>query len=149
MASKKERQFFIKQIILSKHIANQEILLKELEKNGFKTTQATLSRDLHQMGIVRKPTMHGYRYHISDEEGGHPFSRVVSMEIVGIYQNEVGIVIRTIGGRATGVALFIDRLHNENVLGTIAGNNIVYVIPDSVKNIDKIVAYLKSVIYES
>ncbi|MCK5077563.1 MAG: arginine repressor [Calditrichia bacterium] len=149
MASKKERQFFIKQIIMAKHIPSQELLLKELELNGFKTTQATLSRDLHQMGIVRKPTMNGYRYYISEEEGGHPFSRVVSMEIIGIYQNELGVVIRTITGRATGVALFIDRLHDERILGTIAGDNCVYLIPDTVKNSDAIVSYLKNLIYES
>lgn len=149
MASKKERQFVIKQIIMSRHISNQEELLKELEKEGFKTTQATLSRDLHEMGIVRKPTMNGYRYYLSDEEGGHPFSRVVAMEIVGIYKNEVGIVIRTITGRAKGVGLYIDRLHYEHILGTIAGENCVYVVPDSVNNVDKIVDYLKGIIYES
>jgi len=149
MASKKERQFFIKQIILAKHIASQELLLKELEQNGFKTTQATLSRDLHQMGIVRKPTMNGYRYYLSEEEGGHPFSRVVSMEIIGIHQNETGVVIRTIAGRAAGVALFIDRLHDERILGTIAGDNCVYLIPSTTKEIDDIVMYLKSLIYES
>ncbi|GAB4168398.1 MAG: arginine repressor [Calditrichia bacterium] len=148
MASKKERQFFIKQIIMSKHIANQEELLKELEGHGFRTTQATLSRDLHEMGIVRKPTMNGYRYYLSDEEGGHPFSRVVAMEIVGIHKNESAIVIRTITGRAKGVGLYIDRLHYEKILGTIAGENCVYVIPDSVKHIDEIVDYLKSIIYE-
>lgn len=149
MAGKKERQFVIKQIIMSKHISNQEELLKELEREGFKTTQATLSRDLHDMGIVRKPTLNGYRYYLSDEEGGHPFSRVVAMEIVGIYHNENMVVIRTITGRAKGVALYIDRLHYEHIIGTVAGENCVLVVPDSVKNVENIVNYLKNIIYEN
>ena len=71
------------------------------------------------------------------------------MEIIGIHQNETGVVIRTIAGRAAGVALFIDRLHDERILGTIAGDNCVLLIPATTKTIDEIVVYLKTLIYES
>ncbi len=133
MARKKERQFVIKQIIQEERIANQEILLKRLHERGFKTTQATLSRDLHNMGIVRVPTADGYQYSISEEEGGHSFRKVVGMEVLGVYFNESTVIVRTITGRAKGVALFIDQLKHQHILGTVAGENAILVIPDSSK----------------
>lgn len=148
MARKKERQFTIKQIIQEENIANQETLLKRLRDRGFKTTQATLSRDLHDMGIVRVPTADGYRYAISEEEGGHSFSRVVGMEILGVYKNESNVVVRTITGRAKGVALFIDQMKHKNVLATLAGENAILVVPDSQKNIPKIKDDLEKIAYE-
>jgi transcriptional regulator of arginine metabolism len=138
MARKKERQFIIKQVIQAERIANQEVLLKRLHERGFKTTQATLSRDLHNMGIVRVPTAEGYRYSISEEEGGHSFRKLVGMEILGVYHNEYMVMIRTITGRARGVALFVDQLKHKHILGTVAGENTVIVIPDSVQHLNQI-----------
>ena len=148
MARKKERQFTIKQIIQEENIANQETLLNRLHQSGFKTTQATLSRDLHDMGIVRVPRADGYRYAISEEEGGHSFRRIVGMEILGVYNNESNVVVRTITGRAQGVALFIDQLKHKNILATLAGENAILVIPDSVKNIQNIKTDIEKIAYE-
>ncbi len=148
MARKKERQFTIKQIIQEEKISNQETLLNRLRDRGFKTTQATLSRDLHDMGIVRVPTSDGYRYAISEEEGGHSFSRVVGMEILGVYNNENNVVVRTITGRAKGVALYIDQIKHKNILATIAGENAIVVVPDTVQNIAQIKEDLERIAYE-
>ncbi len=148
MARKKERQFIIKQIIQEEKIANQETLLQRLHEKGFKTTQATLSRDLHNMGIVRVPTADGYRYAISEEEGGHSFRKLIGMEILGVYNNESIVIVKTITGRAKGVALFIDQLKHRNILGTVAGENAIMVIPDTVQNIDTIRKDLERISYE-
>jgi transcriptional regulator of arginine metabolism len=148
MSKKKERQFIIKQIIQQEKIANQETLLKKLHERSFKTTQATLSRDLRDMGIVRIPTLEGYRYSISEEEGSHFFGRIVGMEILGVYNNECEIVVKTITGRAKGVALYIDQLKHKNILGTVAGENTIIVIPDTTANIPKLKADLEKMTYE-
>ena len=148
MAKKKERRFTIKQIIQEEKIANQEILLNILQERGFKTTQATLSRDLLDMGIMRVPTSKGYRYVISEEEGGHFFSKVVGMEISGVYSNQSNIVVRTITGRAQGVALFIDQMRHKNILAKIAGKNAVLIIPDNIDNITDIKHSLEKIAYE-
>jgi len=148
MAKKKERQFAIKQIIQEEVIANQETLLKRLHERGFKTTQATLSRDLHNMAIVRVPTADGYRYSISEEDGSHSFRRVIGMEILGVYHNESNIVVRTITGRAKGVALFIDQLKHKNILATVAGENAIVVVPDSIENMPQIKADLEKLASE-
>ncbi|MEZ4763970.1 MAG: arginine repressor, partial [Calditrichia bacterium] len=118
----------------------------KLENKGYSTTQATLSRDLHEMGIIRIPSPDGYRYIISELEGNHSFAKIVGLEILGIYYNEHVVVVRTITGRATGVALFIDQLKHENVLGTVAGENSIIVIPDSVQNIPRIKADLERIV---
>ncbi|RMI25506.1 MAG: arginine repressor [Calditrichaeota bacterium] len=138
MSRKKERQFAIKQIIQEQVISNQSDLLSRLQSRGYATTQATLSRDLHEMGIVRVPTPNGYRYVISEQEGNHSFAKVVGMEILGVYHNEHLVVVKTITGRAKGVALFIDQLKHQHILATLPGENAVIIIPDSVKHIARI-----------
>jgi transcriptional regulator of arginine metabolism len=145
MAKKKERQFIIKQIIQDEKIANQEKLLKRLHQRGFKTTQATLSRDLHNMGIVRIPTEEGYRYMIAKEEGGHSFRKLVGMEILSIHHNESMVVVKTITGRANGVALFIDQQKNPHIVATIAGENAILIIPDRTSHITRIEKELEKI----
>ena len=138
MAKKKERQYAIKQIVQEDLISNQSELLSQLENRGYNTTQATLSRDLHEMGIIRIPTPDGYRYIISEQEGNHSFLKIVGMEILGFYENEQMLIIKTITGRSKGVALFIDQIKHPHILATIAGENAILVIPDSIRHIAKI-----------
>ena len=126
-------------------IANQTDLLEQLQNRGYNTTQATLSRDLHEMGIVRIPTPEGYRYVISELEGNHSFVKIVGMEILGIYQNETAVVVKTITGRAKGVALFLDQLKHNHILATIAGENAILIIPDMVSNLGRIKEDLESI----
>jgi len=145
MVKKNQRQFIIKQIIQEERIENQEKLLQRLHQRGFKTTQATLSRDLHKLGIIRVPTEEGYRYVIAEEEGGHSFRKLVGMEILSVLHNESMVVVKTITGRAQGVALFIDQLKNPHILATLAGENAVLVIPDNVSRITQIEDDLKKI----
>ena len=138
MAKKKERQFAIKQIVQDERIANQSDLLSRLEGKGYSTTQATLSRDLHEMGIIRIPTPEGYRYIISEQEGSHSFVKLVGMEILGIYRNEHVLVVKTSTGRAKRVALFLDQIKHSNILASVAGENAIIIVPDSVDHIPNI-----------
>jgi len=148
MAKKKERQYAIKQIVQEEHIANQAELLARLQARGYSTTQATLSRDLHEMGIIRKPTPEGYRYVIAEQEGNHAFMKIVGMEILGIYQNENLVVVKTITGRAKGVAIFIDQMKHRHILATIAGDNAILIVPDSITNIPVIKEAVENIVYQ-
>ena len=60
----------IKEIISGKSISSQEELAEELKNRGFETTQATLSRDLHELGIIRVPEDEGFKYIFHHEEIG-------------------------------------------------------------------------------
>jgi len=69
------------------------------------------------------------------------------MEILGIYNNENLVIIRTLTGRAKGVAIFIDQLKHPHILATVAGENAIIVVPDSTESIPKIKEDLEKLAY--
>lgn len=141
--NKSSRHFTIKQIIAHRPIASQEELCDALRKAGFEVTQATLSRDLKDLGIARINTPEGLRYvHHHQSEERHLRS-VISYEVERIDANEVMVIIRTLPGRAPGVASFIDSLQHPNILGTLAGDDTVLVTPSSTKKIRAVFKYVK------
>lgn len=146
MASKLVRQSKIKRILSERIISNQEQILKLLHNEGVTITQATLSRDFADLGVIRTFTKLGVQYSISSNDYGKEIEKLVGLEILNIASNESLIVLRTLAGRAQGVAHYIDRLNKVEVLGTIAGDDTVLVIPDKAKNISVIIKLLKKLI---
>lgn len=141
-----KRHTIIKSIISSQEIFNQTQLVKILKQNGIKVTQATLSRDLTELGVARIPTPKGAVYRIN-ATGDEPALRIhVAEEIVSIITNEALVVIKTFPGRAQGVAAFIDKSTFKESLGTLAGDDTIIVIPKSTKTIDKTVEQLKIIL---
>jgi len=121
----------------------QEDLCRLLEENGFETTQATLSRDLHELGIVRIPSENGFKYVFHLEDADNTLKSLIGMEIINIYYNESTVVVRTMPGRAAGVAIYLDRLKNSHIIGTVAGDDSIIIIPDSHKNVEELVTIIK------
>lgn len=115
-----------------------------LKGEGVYITQATLSRDFADLGVVRTFGEYGVRYELSAEEAGIQISRLVGMEMLSVSSNENMVVIRTLAGRAQGVAHYIDRLNEKFILGTIGGDDTVLVIPDSAESIQKVVDFVKA-----
>lgn len=143
MPAKLNRQYKIKEILKNKIISNHETLIKLLRAEGITVTQATLSRDFADMGIIRIVTNIGPRYILSTEEAGKQISKLIGLEILNVENNEALIVIRTLAGRAQGVAHYIDRLNMHEILGTVGGDDTVLVIPDKQKNIPVVVNMIK------
>ena len=141
--SKIARQAKIKEIISSREVSSQDDLCNLLKNSGFETTQATLSRDLHELGIVRIPSENGFKYVFHLDETDQHLSQLIGVEIINILSNESTIIIRTLPGRAQGVAFYLDHIKNNHILGTVAGDDSIIIIPDSHKNIKKIVEDLK------
>lgn len=133
--NKAKRHLAIKEIILSKAIPSQEDLCVDLKKRGFDITQATLSRDLKELSVDRIHSDEGMRYVLSIEGEERKMKSVIGFEITSIDANEAMIVIRTLPGRAPGVASFLDSLHHPHLLGTVAGDDTVVVLPSTIKNI--------------
>ena len=138
MSSKQTRQFKIKEIISSRTVSSQEDLCEHLADEGIDTTQATLSRDLQEMGIVRLPTEKGFKYAFSNTDLSKTLRKIVGLEIQLILQNEMCVVIKTLPGRAQGVAVYFDQLEDNHIIGSVAGDDTIMLIPDSVKNIELI-----------
>lgn len=116
----------------------------ELKNIKIDVTQATLSRDLHELRIVRMPVDEGFRYVLPQDTSGKQLKKVVQHEIVQILNNETCIIIKTLLGRAAGVAIFLDNLKHPYILGTIAGDDTIMVIPTSVNNTKDLADYLYS-----
>ncbi len=124
----------LRQIIQTRKVDSQEMLLSLLEGEGFVITQATLSRDLKYLKVGKIPDGRGgYVYTFSDAANkvGSDRSLVedfrrgfISLEFSG---NQA--VIKTLPGHANTVAYAIDNLNVEEVLGTIAGDDTILVIP--------------------
>jgi transcriptional regulator of arginine metabolism len=148
MSVKLKRQTRIKELLNDYVIIGQDDLSKKLKVEGFHVTQATLSRDFAELGVIR--TMHdgSPRYILNPEETGRQIAKLIGFEILGIDHNEFMIIVRTLAGRAQGVAHYIDRLNKEEVLGTVAGDDTVLVIPNKQKNIPVILTLIKKMMTE-
>jgi transcriptional regulator of arginine metabolism len=143
MSAKLKRQNLIKEILNTRIISNHEVILKLLHAEGIKTTQATLSRDFAELGVIRVITDLGPQYILDANEAGKKIAELVGFEILNVQNNESLIVIRTLAGRAQGVAHYIDRLNKVEILGTVGGDDTVLVIPNKSDNIPVIVNWIK------
>ena len=123
----------LRQIVGSRGAHSQEQLARLLHEEGFEVTQATLSRDLKYLKAGKAPDgQGGYRYSLPDpDDAGSTASLIedfrrgfVSLEFSG-HQG----VIRTLPGHASSVAFALDNLRVPGVLGTIAGDDTILVIP--------------------
>jgi transcriptional regulator of arginine metabolism len=126
--NKKLRQARILRLIASRAIHTQEELARELARVGVKTTQVTLSRDIHDLGLVKTP--HGYRQ-ITPPAAGPPLATVAAEFLVDVTMAQNLVVLRTTPGNANSLAVALDREEWPDVAGTIAGDDTVLVIaPD-------------------
>lgn len=130
---KTQRQAKIMEIISTRDIETQEQLLQALQSAGFYSTQATISRDIKELRIVKEQTSFGtYRYTTSSKDGAHTFStrlNTIFREcITGFdYANNI-IVVKTMPGLAGAAASAIDGMNMSVVVGTIAGDDTVLIV---------------------
>ena len=130
---KTQRQAKIMEIISTTNVETQERLLQELEDAGFHSTQATISRDIKDLRIVKELTSLGtYRYTTSTKEVPATFSsrlNTIFRECVTRYDYAQNIVvIHTLPGLAAAAASAIDAMNMSVVVGTLAGDDTVMVV---------------------
>ena len=130
---KSQRQAKILEIISTKNVETQEQLLAALQKEGFRGTQATISRDIKELRIVKELTNMGtYRYTTSGNEITNTFSskmNTIFRECVVNYDYAQNIiVIRTLPGLASAAGSAIDAMNMSLVVGTLAGDDTVMVV---------------------
>lgn len=130
---KNQRQAKILEIISTKDIETQEQLLQELQEAGYYSTQATISRDIKELRVVKELTNFGtYRYTTSAKDGTHTFSarlNTIFRECITSYDYAQNIiVIKTMPGLASAAASAIDGMNMSVVVGTLAGDDTVFVV---------------------
>ncbi|NTW52451.1 MAG: arginine repressor [Chlorobiaceae bacterium] len=141
--NKNLRQRKIRELVENQEVSGQQELLLLLEQADIRVAQATLSRDFADMGIVRTRNAGGYRLVMPEEASDDIIRGLVGMEVLSVKSNETSIIIRTLPGRAHGVGSFLDRLRSNEILGTIAGDDTVLVIPSTIKQISSIKSYIQ------
>ena len=146
--SKQARHFAIKEIVSSYDIRNQEELRRELRKRGIDVTQATLSRDLRDLGVGRGIGGQGLKYMLQPEAEVKILRPLVGAEVLSIVANEHMIVVRTLPGCASSVGEYVDVQNHPEILGTLAGDNAVLVIPENQRNVEELVHFLKAKLIE-
>ncbi len=134
MKNKTQRLLTIRRIIREDKISNQEELLERLEKAGFRLTQATLSRDLKFLKVGKIPdNKKGYVYVLPETEiqqanrlsdDNFPVNGFISLD----FSYHLG-VLKTLPGYANSIASAIDNLDTYEVLGTVAGDDTILIIP--------------------
>jgi transcriptional regulator of arginine metabolism len=130
---KTKRLLAIEKLIAEEIITSQDGLLKKLKGKGIICTQATLSRNLRQLGVSRVPDgTGGYRYSLTENKRLSPDSGI-KLNIVPVIREIVEakglMVIRTIPGNANATAYYIDNAGRYEIAGTIAGDDTILVIP--------------------
>lgn len=130
---KSERHALIITIIKEQAISTQEELGEALKARGVLVTQATLSRDIKELGLIKTPTLEGsYRYSLpQDRAPGDLMRRAQRMledAVISVDVAENIIVIKTMNGTAQGVAAAFDDLEWPEVVGTVAGDNTIMAV---------------------
>lgn len=126
-ADKRTRQTALQRIMRSHAVSRQEDLVRLLEQQGFQATQASVSRDLRELGLVK---LDGRYRRLEDLARVAAARREAPKNELVIDMQPVGanlIVLRTTNGAASTVAVEIDRLRSDDIVGTLAGDDTIFV----------------------
>ena len=129
--SRNVRQSKILELIAKYEIDTQDDLSSELKKAGFTVTQATVSRDIKELGLIKVLSGEGYKYAVPTESLTGVSVKIVNMfreSVISIDGANNLIVIKTLPGSANAAALLVDKLDVIGVMGCIAGDDTVLVI---------------------
>ncbi len=130
--SKIQRHIKIRELITNHEIETQDELVDRLKKLGFNVTQATVSRDIKELHLVKVPTVnHTYAYSLPADQRFNPhekLKRLIMDAFVSIDQTSHFILLKTLPGNAQAVGALIDNLEWEDIMGTICGDDTCLII---------------------
>ena len=136
MKVKNSRMEALKMLISSMELGSQEEVLQALEKEGFKLTQATLSRDLKQLKVAKAASMNGKYVYVLPNDTMYkritrPRTALEMLQTSGFisisFSGNMG-VIKTRPGYASSIAYNIDNSESSNIIGTIAGDDTIFIV---------------------
>ncbi len=130
MTDPDRRREAVARIIRSRRVGTQEELLAALAEAGEQATQATLSRDLTRLGARRVSRPDGAFYEVDGPAAASAFAALRGL-VVAVDANDSLVVVRTAAGAASAVARAVDDARLAEVLGTIAGDDTIFVAPDA------------------
>ncbi len=146
---KAQRQAAILALVDQEPFKNQQMLQRRLRALGFRATQATLSRDIKELGLVKRAS--DGAYHRAPEEppnreaASATLERVVGQYLTRVDRVEFLLIARTGAGQAQPLAVAIDRAGLPDVAGTIAGDDTVLVVVRSTRQAEALVKHLERI----
>ncbi|GAB6139178.1 arginine repressor [Halanaerobaculum tunisiense] len=146
---KSKRQLKIIELVQEEDIQTQAELATRLQAAGIEVTQATVSRDIKQIGLIKVPMdQGGYKYSLPPQhqekvnvEGR--MRRMFQDSVVGIDYSENLIVVNTLPGTAQGIASLFDNSDLEHVIGTIAGDDTVLLVVKPIEAVSQVMNSLE------
>ena len=154
MKIKNSRMETLKMLISSMELGSQEEVLQALEKEGFKLTQATLSRDLKQLKVAKAASMNGKYVYVLPNDTMYkritkPRTAMEMLQTSGFvsisFSGNMG-VIKTRPGYASSIAYNIDNSDSPNIIGTIAGDDTIFIVIKEGAPIDAVIEDLSVII---
>ena len=154
MKVKNDRLEALRMIISSQELGSQDELLDALKKEGFKLTHATLSRDLKQLKVAKAASMRGNYVYVLPNDTMYkrvstPSSVREMMQVPGFlsiqFSGNMG-VIKTRPGYASSIAYNIDNSHINEILGTIAGDDTIFIVIKQGVTKDEVIDALSEVV---
>ncbi len=137
MAKKRNgRQDAIRDIVRNKDVRTQRVLVDELRAMGFDCTQATVSRDIADMGLRKLPE--GIYVLAEDLH----LQRMVSELVTGVLRTDNLVLIKAQPGTASGIAAAVDAAELPDVLGSLAGNDTILVIAQTAEDGERLEALI-------
>lgn len=144
MTTKETRQRALLALITREEISTQQQLLERLLEQGISVTQATVSRDIRELGLSKGIGQSGLCYRAPESEGGFGGSRELFPRTVRRVDCAANLaVIHTPSGLANAVATYIDSLRTIPILGCVAGDDTVLVVTPSAEAAEKLAAHLR------
>ncbi|MGM7701914.1 transcriptional regulator AhrC/ArgR [Pseudalkalibacillus sp. Hm43] len=130
--NKGQRHIKIREIITNFDIDTQDELVERLKNAGFNVTQATVSRDIKELHLVKVPMQDGrYKYSLPADQRFNPLQklkRTLTDSFINIDHTDHLIVMKTLPGNANAVGALIDNLDWEEIMGTICGDDTILII---------------------
>lgn len=131
MYTKKQRHAKILELIKSQNIERQEDIAQKLNELGYAVTQATVSRDIRDLNLVKQSVNGAMRYVIPEEVSPDRTVKLIDIfgnSVISVEDAQNLLVVKTLSGTAHAAASAIDALVSDMVIGTIAGDDTILII---------------------
>lgn len=147
---KQERQECILRLIQTQQIKTHEQLLSQLRKQGFAVTQATISRDMNELGIIKVPVASGGSIYAQPLVTPRENDRSLSQFSDAVLRVDCAlhtIVVQTLPGMASAVAASIDALLENEIVGSVAGDDTVLLITVSAEKATTLTQHIRNLFH--
>jgi len=145
---KKTRRDVIIELISNNDISTQEELTEQLQNKGFNVSQATVSRDIKELNLVKVEGLNKkYKYSKIDITNQNLSPQIINLFkqiVVSIECANNIIVVKTLSGNASAAGMAIDQMHFSQVLGTVAGDDTVLIVTKTSSDAEVVIKGLRS-----